>query len=187
MISVNESLCNGCGACVSECPTDAITLTDGRALVDANLCDGCGSLEEEHFRLCLHVCPVGALTWTVEPSPGAVTATALAVAEPSTELVPARSEPKPGVVVARPMTELAKRAPATPVLQRRALLPAVGGALVWFGSEIVPRLVPLALDALDRALDRPVGRPTRALSGASTRMGRGRSGRRQRRRHRGNK
>jgi NAD-dependent dihydropyrimidine dehydrogenase PreA subunit len=185
MISVNQSLCNGCGACVSECPTDAITLTDGKALVDATLCDGCGSLEEEHLRLCLQVCPVGALTWTVEPSPEAVAATALAIAEPSTALAPARPEPKPGVVVARPMTELAKRAPATPALQRRALLPAVGGALVWFGREIVPRLVPLALNALDRTLDRPVGRPTRGPYGASTRIGRGRSGRRQRRRHRG--
>jgi hypothetical protein len=34
--------------------------------------------------------------------------------------------------------------------QHRALLPAIGGALIWFGSEIVPRLVPLALDALER-------------------------------------
>jgi Pyruvate/2-oxoacid:ferredoxin oxidoreductase delta subunit len=185
MILVNQSLCTGCGACVSECPTDAITLTDGKALVDATLCDGCGSLAEEHLRLCLQVCPVEALTWTVEPSPESVTTTALAVAEPPTELAPARPEPKPGVVVARPMTELVRREPATPAPQYRALLPAVGGALVWFGREIVPRLVPLALDALDRALDRPVGQPTRAPSGASTLIGRGRSGRRQRRRRRG--
>ena len=185
MISVDRSLCNGCGACVSECPTDAMTLTDGVALVDAALCDGCGSLEEEHPRLCLQVCPVEALTWTVEPPPEAVTATALAVAEPSTDLVPARLKPEPVILVARSPAELTPVSPAPPAPQQRALLPAVGGALVWFGREIVPRLVPLALHALDRALDRPIGRPRRAPNGASTRIGRGRSGRRGRRRHRG--
>lgn len=184
MISVNQSLCNGCGACVSECPTGAITLTDGVALVDATLCDGCGSLEEEHRRLCLQVCPVEALTWTVEPPPEAVTATALAVAEGSTDLVPARPQPEPIILVARPPAALTPVSPAPPAPQQRALLPAVGDALVWFGREIVPRLVPLALHALDRALDRPIGRPIRAPNGASTRIGRGR-GRRGRRRHRG--
>jgi NAD-dependent dihydropyrimidine dehydrogenase PreA subunit len=185
MISVNQSLCNGCGACVQECPSDAITLTDGKALVAAALCDGCGSLEEGHLRLCLQACPVEALAWVAEPSAEAVTATALALVEPSAEVVPARPEPEPVIVVARPMTKLVPVSPATPAPHYRALLPAVGGALVWFGREIVPRLVPLALDALDRALDRPTGRPIRAPKVASTRIGRGRSGRRQRRRYRG--
>ncbi len=185
MISVNQSLCNGCGACVPECPTDAITLTEGKALVDATLCNGCGSWEEEHFRLCFQVCPVEALVWVAEPSAEAVTATELAFAEAPAEIVPVRPEPEPVVVVARPMTELAPVPPAMPAPQHRALLPAVGGALVWFGREIVPRLVPLALHALDRALDRPTGRLAREGSEGSARIGRGRGGRRQRRRHRG--
>jgi len=37
-------------------------------------------------------------------------------------------------------------------------LPAVGGALVWMGREVAPRLAPLALDVLDTALDRRISR-----------------------------
>jgi len=45
--------CTGCGLCVSECPYGAISLSEGRAVVDEALCVGCGA--------CVPICPEGAL------------------------------------------------------------------------------------------------------------------------------
>ncbi len=44
--------CVGCGACVSACPQEAVSLRDGRAVQDRSLCDGCGA--------CVSVCAVKA-------------------------------------------------------------------------------------------------------------------------------
>ena len=35
--------CTGCGICVSECPYEAISLSDGKAVVEESLCVGCGA------------------------------------------------------------------------------------------------------------------------------------------------
>ena len=45
--------CAGCGFCVSNCPADAITLSDGRAKIDEEKCIGCGE--------CVVVCKTEAL------------------------------------------------------------------------------------------------------------------------------
>ncbi|MBQ7132216.1 MAG: 4Fe-4S binding protein [Oscillospiraceae bacterium] len=44
--------CIMCGACVDECPVDAIAEGDGKYDIDADKCIDCGS--------CNGVCPVGA-------------------------------------------------------------------------------------------------------------------------------
>jgi MinD superfamily P-loop ATPase len=55
IVSIDEELCNGCGACVTPCAEGAIILVDGKAkVVDEALCDGAG--------FCLPVCPTGALS-----------------------------------------------------------------------------------------------------------------------------
>jgi len=55
IVRIDESLCNGCGACVTPCAEGAIQLVDGKAkVVKEQLCDGAG--------FCLGVCPTGALT-----------------------------------------------------------------------------------------------------------------------------
>lgn len=47
---VEEDECNGCEACVDQCPVRAITIEDGVAQVNHDLCLGCG--------LCTHICPL---------------------------------------------------------------------------------------------------------------------------------
>ena len=159
MIRVDQELCAGCGACADECPTGAITLVDGVAMVDSFLCDGCelfyGNLRSspeqvvdavadprerqhqssKHSSPCIEICPSGALTWVAELVPDMETEpAALAVVESPVEII--------GV----------KHGKAVP--WRQTILPAVGGALAWIGREVVPRIAPVALDVLDSRLDR---------------------------------
>ncbi len=50
---LNTRECVGCGLCVSNCPADAITLSDGKAKIDETKCIGCGE--------CVVVCKTDAL------------------------------------------------------------------------------------------------------------------------------
>lgn len=55
IVRIDESLCTGCGVCVSPCAEGAIRIVEGKAhVVREELCDGAG--------FCLGVCPTGALT-----------------------------------------------------------------------------------------------------------------------------
>ncbi len=51
-IAVEE--CVGCGACVEECSSDALSLNDEIAVVDDDLCVECG--------LCVEACPSEAIS-----------------------------------------------------------------------------------------------------------------------------
>ena len=79
-------------------------------------------------QVCVEMCPNGALTWVAAPT------TALVVTESPIEVIPIETR--------------------TPLPWRRVALPLVGGALSWVGRELMPRLMPLALDALDVSLAR---------------------------------
>jgi len=55
IIKIDQSLCNGCGECITACAEGAIELKDGKArVVSDSFCDGLGA--------CLAVCRQGALT-----------------------------------------------------------------------------------------------------------------------------
>ena len=55
IVSIDESLCDGCGECVPACEEGAIRIVGGKArLMSDNLCDGLGA--------CLGVCPQGAIS-----------------------------------------------------------------------------------------------------------------------------
>ncbi|MBF0315750.1 MAG: 4Fe-4S binding protein [Oligoflexia bacterium] len=45
--------CVTCGACVSECPTNAISEGPDRYVIDANTCTDCAT--------CVDACPAGAI------------------------------------------------------------------------------------------------------------------------------
>ena len=50
---INED-CTSCGACVDECPVEAISEGDDRYEIDAELCTDCGA--------CVDACPVEAIS-----------------------------------------------------------------------------------------------------------------------------
>ena len=51
---VNADTCTGCGACVDACPSEAIEMQDGKAVIDADKCVDCG--------VCVDECPVEAIS-----------------------------------------------------------------------------------------------------------------------------
>ena len=83
IIRIDESKCNGCGACASACHEGAIAIEEGKArLMREDYCDGLGD--------CLPACPTGAITFEEREAPaydhGAVMAAkAEAAARPDTE------------------------------------------------------------------------------------------------------
>jgi Pyruvate/2-oxoacid:ferredoxin oxidoreductase delta subunit len=55
IIKINEELCNGCAACIPNCPEGAIQVIDGKArLISDIFCDGLGA--------CIGHCPQDAIT-----------------------------------------------------------------------------------------------------------------------------
>ena len=55
IITIDEKLCNGCGACITGCPEGALQIIDDKArLVSDLFCDGLGA--------CIGTCPEGAIT-----------------------------------------------------------------------------------------------------------------------------
>lgn len=62
IIKIDESKCNGCGACAEACHEGAIQMIDGVAkLVREDYCDGLGD--------CLPACPTGAITFEEREAP----------------------------------------------------------------------------------------------------------------------
>jgi electron transfer flavoprotein alpha subunit len=59
-VLVDKTKCIGCGACVVECPVEAIDLDDGLALVDSKKCNDLGK--------CVSVCPSNALSLPNQPA-----------------------------------------------------------------------------------------------------------------------
>lgn len=55
IIKIDESKCNGCGACIPNCPEGALQVIDGKVRLVSDLyCDGLGA--------CIGHCPQGAIT-----------------------------------------------------------------------------------------------------------------------------
>jgi uncharacterized Fe-S center protein len=53
--ALNESRCDGFGSCVDACPTNALSIVEGKPVRDMQLCTNCSE--------CIFSCPNGALSW----------------------------------------------------------------------------------------------------------------------------
>lgn len=51
---IDSEKCNGCETCIAECPSEAISMVDGKAVIDADACIDCG--------VCVDVCPAEAIS-----------------------------------------------------------------------------------------------------------------------------
>jgi len=50
---IDSEKCTGCESCISECPSEAISMADGKAVISVDLCVDCG--------VCVDACPVEAI------------------------------------------------------------------------------------------------------------------------------
>ncbi len=168
MMYVDETRCTGCGECVEVCPTDAIRLESGVAVVDQAECTEC--------EICLGACPEGAILSVSEP---VAEEAGLPAVYPAPEVIRIRVPS----LAERPASEVAT------VPWRARVLPVVGAALAYVGREL-PRIVPAVLDALERrpsqseVSDHTSTEPISAGSGRGGGRGSG-GGRRRRQRRRG--
>jgi len=53
--TVKLGLCTGCGVCVAVCPYEAVTLHDGKVVVNEVLCEGCGTCAATCLRAAIQV------------------------------------------------------------------------------------------------------------------------------------
>ncbi len=51
---IDNEKCTGCESCVPECPSDAISMAEGKAVVNVETCIDCG--------VCVDACSVEAIT-----------------------------------------------------------------------------------------------------------------------------
>jgi ferredoxin len=51
---IDKEKCTGCEACVEECPSEAISMARGKAVVDIDSCIDCG--------VCVDACPDDAIS-----------------------------------------------------------------------------------------------------------------------------
>ncbi len=78
MLIVELDRCNGCGACVENCPQGAPALISGKAHFTSSLCIGC--------QTCADVCPTGA----IQVAASSASRRGMVYAVPWTALVPER-------------------------------------------------------------------------------------------------
>ena len=53
IVEVDPDECTGCELCVPECPAEAISMVEDKALIDQDTCTQCEA--------CVEVCPVDAI------------------------------------------------------------------------------------------------------------------------------
>ncbi len=130
MLTIDLTLCAGCGTCVDACPTGAISLdaSEAVATIDPALCDACLA--------CLDVCPNDAIQRSESP-----------------ELVPAGlGEVVEGEVIGREVMLAPETGLPAMLRQPGRLTTLAGAALSFMGSWLLPRAADALVNAVERRL-----------------------------------
>ena len=175
-VYVNSRGCDGCGACVPGCPTEAIQLEKGKARIDPDLCTGCMS--------CVYICPQECIRMA---SPAVST-------PPSTPTVVPFNEPSADseITYSRVLNETGEvrsveqedSGPAARVTHEGVRYLA-GAFLSYLAGDVVPRVVTALIDRREARVssaDRERGGDGRGRGEGGARRGRdtGGGGRRRR-------
>lgn len=121
LLHVDSARCTGCSICAEVCPTSAIRVVDGIAVIHADLCHECQS--------CVDACPQGAIR----------------LAE---EKVPVVEGEVVNMSQTLPVVQQPASAPDRPA--SRPWTHELSVALAFLGREIVPRTAAYLLQAWDR-------------------------------------
>jgi len=111
VLEVDLAKCTGCGQCTEVCPTGALRVEGGHAVVDAGLCRGCEA--------CVPACPQDALAWKEAP------------------VVAVRQE-APAALKADRGGALVRAAPAP---WHRRVVPVLASMIRFTGQEVLPRVL----------------------------------------------
>jgi ferredoxin len=168
LLTIDRTLCTGCGACQDACPSGAISLDEDECVsaIDPALCNEC--LE------CLDVCPNDAIQRVKSP-----------------DLAPAwGGEVVEGEVIASEVIPISEVRLPVRARQPGQLAVLAGTALTFVGSWLLPRAANALLDVMERRLvdgarSTPSATPLHSGNKSSMRrMGGGRGGRARQRRRR---
>lgn len=168
MLTIDRSLCTGCGTCVDACLTGAISVdeSESAATIDPALCDECMA--------CVDVCSNEAIQRSESPEPVPVLG----------------GEIVEGEIVSRQVMLAPEAGPPATFRQPARLATLAGTALSFVGSLLLPRAADALVDAVERRLTqgRDSAPSTTSLrsgsQGSMRRMEGGRGGRPRRRRRR---
>lgn len=125
-IKINQELCARCGLCMDECPSDAISISNGWAVVDQKRCTGC--------EICVEVCPNGAIEVCDE--------------QPKIEIIPGQQ------AVRKPIPLQGQVLYPAPVSSVRKLAPIAAAALAYMGREVMPRFIDVVVSAIENKVSR---------------------------------
>ncbi|MDD4019006.1 MAG: 4Fe-4S binding protein [Kiritimatiellae bacterium] len=140
IVTIDPTLCNGCGLCVNACHEGALKMVEGKAtLVSDSYCDGLGT--------CLPDCPTGAIKM-VEREAAPFDEAAVAAKQATVPAAPALSAPPMAQGCPGKMARTISRAPASELDAQRSEL-GVPSSLVNWPVQI--KLVPVNAPYLKNA------------------------------------
>lgn len=135
-VRINQDRCAGCGICVDECPTGAIHLENGWAVIDQARCTNC--------QTCAEVCPNEAVEVVYQQPTSAV----VPVQEIESQVMPIQER------ISSPVPVQAKVIQHAPVKSSRSIAPIASAALAYMGREVFPRVIDAMVTALENRVTR---------------------------------